>query len=162
MLMTVKELAEAAGVSTQAIYKRLRTDLQPFVKDDNGKRMIDSSALDRLSGNRAQQDTEVTNRDALVTNVANDQKHEIELLKLRLKNAEDLLIERDRLIEALREQLAQKDAQIIASDQRLHEAHTVQMTLTATMAAMKPGGLSAWFKKLLPGGKNNDSIDVNS
>lgn len=50
--MTVKEFAKAAGVSTQAVYNRLQSDLQPFANVENGKKTIDSAALE-LYGKQA-------------------------------------------------------------------------------------------------------------
>jgi|LGVE01.1.fsa_nt_gb predicted DNA-binding protein YlxM (UPF0122 family) len=42
---TVKEFAEQAGVTTQAIYKRMKTDLQPYVTTINAIKMINNDAL---------------------------------------------------------------------------------------------------------------------
>ena len=47
--ITVSEFATAAGVSRQAIYKRLASDLAPFTKTEAGKRLIDRAALDLFS-----------------------------------------------------------------------------------------------------------------
>lgn len=46
MQITVKEFARAAGVSTQAVYSRLQSDLQQFARVENGKKTIDSAALE--------------------------------------------------------------------------------------------------------------------
>lgn len=42
---TVKRFAELAGVTTQYIYKRMKTDLQPYIKLDGNKKTIDTRAL---------------------------------------------------------------------------------------------------------------------
>lgn len=44
-LMTVKEFAAAAGVSSQRIYQRLGTNLKPFVKVVNGQKRISAEGL---------------------------------------------------------------------------------------------------------------------
>lgn len=44
-LMTVKEFATAAGVSSQRIYQRLDTNLKPFVKVVNGQKRISAEGL---------------------------------------------------------------------------------------------------------------------
>jgi len=43
--MTVKQFATVAKVSTQAVYKRLATDFQPYCKEMNGRKYINSDAL---------------------------------------------------------------------------------------------------------------------
>ena len=44
--LSVKEFAEAAGVTVQAIYKRVKTDLAPFTKDENGVKLVNKEALE--------------------------------------------------------------------------------------------------------------------
>ena len=44
--LTVKQFATAAGCSTQAVYKRLATTLQPYAKQESGRTFINSAALD--------------------------------------------------------------------------------------------------------------------
>lgn len=44
--LTVKEFAEAAGVSVQRIYQRLDTNLKPFIKTLNGKKMLSVEGLE--------------------------------------------------------------------------------------------------------------------
>ena len=47
--ITISEAAAIAGVSTQAIYKRLTTSLQPYVATVNGRKMIHINAMAVLS-----------------------------------------------------------------------------------------------------------------
>ena len=47
--LTIAEFAKQAGVTRQAVYKRLSTDLFEFTKVDNGTKLINSKAL-RLYG----------------------------------------------------------------------------------------------------------------
>jgi hypothetical protein len=44
-LLTVKEVAEIVGVSTQYIYRLLQTDLKPYVMNVDNKRYIKTSAI---------------------------------------------------------------------------------------------------------------------
>lgn len=46
--LTVAEFAERAGVTKQAVYKRLNNQLQKYVIEQNGKKLIKSSALNDL------------------------------------------------------------------------------------------------------------------
>lgn len=48
--LTVKEFAEVAGVSTQSVYKRLATSLQPYVKEVANQRMLNIRALQDVYG----------------------------------------------------------------------------------------------------------------
>ena len=43
--LTVKQYAVASGCTTQAIYKKLATSLQPYTKQENGRTLINSAAL---------------------------------------------------------------------------------------------------------------------
>ena len=43
--LTVKQFADAAGVSTQRIYQRLAKDLQVYCKEENGSKYINSDGL---------------------------------------------------------------------------------------------------------------------
>lgn len=43
--MTVREFAQAAGVSIQAVYQRLDKDLSSYLKAENGRKYIHSDAL---------------------------------------------------------------------------------------------------------------------
>lgn len=43
--LTVKQFADAAGVSTQRIYQRLAKDLQTYCKEQNGSKYINSDGL---------------------------------------------------------------------------------------------------------------------
>ena len=45
-LLTVKEFAEAAGVTVQAIYPRIKGDLKRYFKEENGQKLIDKAGLE--------------------------------------------------------------------------------------------------------------------
>lgn len=54
-LLTVQEFAEKAGVSVQAVYKRLNNSLNPFVQLVEGRKMLQSSALSEVYGVKVEQ-----------------------------------------------------------------------------------------------------------
>lgn len=54
--LTIKQFAAAAGVSEQAIYKRLNKSLKPYYRVIDGKKMIDKEAL-ALYANSTSQST---------------------------------------------------------------------------------------------------------
>lgn len=53
--LTVRQFADAAGVTTEAVRQRLAKDLQSYVKMENGRRFIDSEALQFIGKARASQ-----------------------------------------------------------------------------------------------------------
>lgn len=55
-LMTVKQFAVAAGVSSQRIYQRLDTNLKPFVKVVNGHKMLSAEGLQLFEIQALEQD----------------------------------------------------------------------------------------------------------
>ena len=69
--ISVSEFAKAAGVSKQAVYSRLKSqDLNKFIKLENGKKLINTKALEffnksssQSSFNQVEQDLESTERE---------------------------------------------------------------------------------------------------
>lgn len=58
--ISIKEFSELAGVSTQALYKRIRkqnNSIQPFLKKENNQFTIDKSALYLLYGIKEEETT---------------------------------------------------------------------------------------------------------
>ena len=54
-LLTVQEFAEKAGVSVQAVYKRLNNSLNPYIQLIEGRKMLKSSALSEIYGVEVEQ-----------------------------------------------------------------------------------------------------------
>lgn len=54
-LLTVQEFAEQAGVSVQAVYKRLNNSLNPYIQLVEGRKMLKSSALYEIYGVKVEQ-----------------------------------------------------------------------------------------------------------
>ena len=90
--LTVKEFSEQAGVSTQAVYKRIPTDLQKYIKLDGNKKTIDSAAL-RMFGT---QEPEI-----LQPVEINQNAERIEFLELQLTTRDEQI---SRLLEHIRSQ----------------------------------------------------------
>lgn len=71
-LLTVREFAKAAGVSTQRIYKAMSNTLQPYVANtENGARMLKSDGL-RVFGKQICNDELPTRNDELPTQSCKD------------------------------------------------------------------------------------------
>ena len=81
--LTVTEFAEKVGVTPQAIYKRIKGDLAPYVKIENGVKLIQQSALELFTVK--QQVSQPSNEDFL--------KSEVERLTAELQVKEQIINE---------------------------------------------------------------------
>ena len=100
--ITISEAAAIAGVSTQAIYKRLTTSLQPYVTTVDGRKALKRAAIDLLI--QPTVDNDSTNVDPEVTNgYQPTQHHDI---------TSELLQTINNTLEALQSQIEARDRQI--------------------------------------------------
>lgn len=127
--ISIKEFAERAGVSTQAIYQRLGKDLAPFLQVANGKKTLDSAALRLFSDKQLKQ--------VDCTSASKTLQDEITLELIKTLQAQ--LAEKDKQLEAAAAEKAAllerlKDAQ--QSEQQAHALHagTMQTALIETRA----------------------------
>lgn len=160
-LLTVKEFAEKAGVSTQRIYKAMKTTLQPYIANtENGLTMLKSDGLREFglqpcnpmlqtksckaqSSNNTGIDGNLSPELAtqgLQPRVASDtdrlidtQAAEIETLKQQLETLQDQLTAKDKQISLLQ---AHTDRQQQTID-NLTNALTQQQALNAAAAVIQ-------------------------
>lgn len=102
-LLTIKEFAEAAGISKQAVYKQLDNKLTTFVVIVDNKKMLKQKALKEVY------DIEVSTKSKPVEQQVNNQ-------------VENIFNQNQQLIDMLREELAEKNKQITELNARLEEA----------------------------------------
>lgn len=102
-LLTIKEFAEAAGVSSQAVYQRLSKSLQPYVVELNGKKHLKREALELFDGAEQQPGKKDVDKDTI-----NLDKELIKTLQAT--------------ISILQGQLETKDEQIAELNARLKDA----------------------------------------
>lgn len=102
-LLTIKEFAEAAGVSSQAVYQRLTKSLQGYVVEVDGKKHLKREALGLFDGAEQKQENKAVEQDS--TNL------DKELIKTL-----------QTTITILQGQLETKDEQIAELNARLKEA----------------------------------------
>ena len=107
--ISIKEFAERAGVSTQAIYQRLTKDLQSYCKEVKGKKCLDTAALELFGVDTLQSDCKEVAKD-----LPSDCK----------EVASDLQSTLAATITALQAQLAVKDEQLAAKDQQIEKLTT--------------------------------------
>lgn len=99
--ITIAEAAQLAGISTQAIYKRLNTTLNQYYKVIDGKKMLHINAIKEMTDNPDSKQSTNKPVDGDLTTI--------------LQNT----------INVLTEQLAVKDEQIIQLNNRLEQALNV-------------------------------------
>lgn len=97
--LSVKEFAQAAGVSVQAVYKQLSKNLKPFVNEVEGRKVIDKRALKEVYGKDQEDQEEKVDNDLinvllnqinLLTNELNQKNSEINELHRLLENEQKL------------------------------------------------------------------------
>lgn len=93
--VTVAEFAERAGVTPQAIYKRLKTDLEPYCKTENGTKLISLEGLELLTPTQT------------VKQSVNEQflKAEVERLTAELESKQQVINELNKQISSLNEKI---------------------------------------------------------
>ena len=97
--LTIKEFAEAVGVSQQAVYKQLNNKLKPYLKVVDNKKMLNKSALELF---KPKEDT--TNVEQRLINMLQDElnkkNEQIERLQQLLDHAQQLhAMEKQRVLE---------------------------------------------------------------
>lgn len=102
-LLTIKEFAEAAGVSSQAVYQRLTKTLQPYVVEVNGKKHLKREALELFDGAEQKAENKAVEQDSI-----NIDKELIKTLQATITILQGQLETKDKQIAELNERL--KDA----------------------------------------------------
>lgn len=123
--ISIAEFAKRAGVSHQAIYKRLDKDLQPWLQVANGKKSLNIKALELFESEKSATDsTEVATIKLL--------QKSIDLLEKELAIKNEQIKSRDSQIEALSERL--KESHILLDQQQhLHAANLITEKSTAAL-----------------------------
>lgn len=101
--LTVAEFAAAAGVSKQAVYQRLKGTLKPFVKVEQGQKVIDISALNFISEN-----SDFKSFNSRLNNGVESTPHR-----------DTAANQNDYLLQSLMEQLKEKDCQLAEKDKQI-------------------------------------------
>lgn len=122
-LLTVREVAEIAGVSVQAVYNRLEKDFKPYLKIENGKKRLDSAVLKLF--NHAENSTDFKPDFKPLLNLLEKQNEQLQKeLEIKNKQIEELSA---ALVAA--QQTAQAAQQTAQVAQALH-AGTMQQQLS--------------------------------
>lgn len=117
-LLSIQEFAEAAGVSKQAIYKRLNNQLKPFIQLVDGKKMLSNKALTEVYGVKVEQKFNHALNNPSQPNQPLDAVISMLQRELEAKNAQ--LEAKDRQIEELQAAL-KREQDLHTNAQRLHD-----------------------------------------
>ena len=126
--ISVSEFAKAAGVSKQAVYSRTKSqDLNKFIKLENGKKLINTKALElfnksssQSSSNQVEQGLESTEREyieSLKKQIEELQRDKQELYRL-LDQQQQLTAQANATIKQLQLQAPKEEASIIQQEKQ--------------------------------------------
>lgn len=130
-LLTVREFAEKAGVSVQAVYKRLNNSLNPYIQLVKGRKMLKSSALSDIYGVNVEQPFNHSIKPEL-----KNKNNSFDEDFCSTETTETILIAMlQKELESKNHQLLVKDKQIEELNKRLEESTTALMTAQQTAQA---------------------------
>lgn len=109
LYLTIKEYAEAASISHQAVYKQLQTRLQEYKIEVENQTYIDAKSLEKFYGGE------------VATEVVQVAQQEVEY-KSKCEAAEKQLESQEEMIDFLKKEIQEKNKQIENLSLRLQEA----------------------------------------
>lgn len=135
--LTVKEVADYAGVSVQAVYNRLEKDFKPYLKIENGKKRLDRAVLQIFGAPENSSDFKEYFKPIL--NLLEKQNEQLQHeLDIKNKQIEEL---NARLAEA--HKMAEQAQQLHGADKAL-ELKEAQETKLLEKSKPKKRGLFFW------------------
>lgn len=137
-ILTVQEFAKRAGVSVQAVYKRLNNSLSPYIQLVEGRKMLKSSALYEIYGVKVKQPIQPHVKSKL-----NEETGSSEVDFLR-KQVEQLQAELSKERQHSRD-LAERLATLTDQAQQLQLAQMQQDQISEPAHLQKKG----WFWRLI-------------
>lgn len=130
--ITIKEFAAAAGITVQSIYKRLNNkndELQPFYKEQDGKKYISIAALSAIYKKEYQPKEEKQDSSSTAESKI------IEILREQIEAQRKDIEEKNKLIDTLAAQL-EREQQLLNQEQQLNLVN--HQKILALEAANKP------------------------
>ena len=104
----VSKFAELAGVTPQAIYKRLQTDLAPFVKVENNSKLLNMEALKLFEVKQQSKEAQrIQELEQLVNSLQQEKQELIERLAENTEKILEMAQKHDRQVENFQLLLAQ-------------------------------------------------------
>lgn len=117
--LTIKDMAEMAGVTQQAIYKRLNSTLSEFVKQVGKRKYINIAALEHIESTQKNQPL---NNDSTKVEQPLNNVELIETVNKTIELLQKQLEVKDKQLEAKDRQIETKDKQIQSLNDSLDNA----------------------------------------
>lgn len=97
--LTVNEVAEKAGITTQAVYKRLQTSWQDLSKVANGRKLVNSIVLQEFEPIQVdnQNNNEPTEKNETMNEILKTLRHQLEVKDKQINELNDRLKEANEL-----------------------------------------------------------------
>lgn len=146
--LTISEAAAETGITPQAIYKRLKTTLNPYYKEQDGRKLLHRDAIDIIKSGTAEPQAQK------VEAVFNMEM--LHLLRQDIETIKEQLTQKDRQINLLMDELTAKNEQIKALNDGLNKALTnaSQSNYLASRAIIEPEEPQHQDATETPGGEN--------
>lgn len=133
--LTIKEVAEIAGVSVQAVYNRVEKDFKPYLKIENGKKWLNKAVLKHFKIEK--HSTDFNENFKLILNLVERQNEQLQR-ELEIKNKQ---------IEALTEAL-EKAQNSVQAEQALHAGTLAQISEHSEQSAeLNPKKKKRWWRR---------------
>ena len=106
-LLTIAAFAEQVGVTPQAIYKRLKTDLAPFLVEENGAKLLKTEALNLFKVTQLNKENQQLKE--LQARIEELERLNAELKADKLSLTEKLAANNEKLLDILEKQTQQQE-----------------------------------------------------
>ena len=137
--ISVSEFAKAAGVSKQAVYSRLKSqDLNKFIKLENGKKLINTKALELFNKSSSQ-----SSFNQVEQGLESTEREYIESLKKQIEELQRDKQELYRLLDQQQQLTAQANATIKLLQAPKEEASVIQQEQQQEQQEQKKQGFFA-------------------
>lgn len=155
--ITIPDFANKAGISERTAYRRITKDLKPYLKIEDGKKMISEAALELFVKNIEESKPKSESEPAT------------ELTDLSVKTADMAVVEKildglARQIALMDQQLKEKDEQIqqitaalLKEQEIVRQAHILH---AGTLKQLESGSHSNWFSRLFRRRKTDSVSDT--
>ena len=141
--ISVSEFAKAAGVSKQAVYSRLKSqDLNKFIKLENGKKLINTKALELFNKSSSQ-----SSFNQVEQGLESTEREYIESLKKQIEELQRDKQELYRLLDQQQQLTAQANATIKLLQSPKEEAAVIQPEQQEQQERKKPGFFARLFSR---------------
>lgn len=163
--LTIKEFADIAGVSTQSVYKRLATSLQPYVKEVDNQKVLNIQALQDIYGIEVGNSCKPKRQEVVNgCKLKNEEKayHEehirelmeqVHELEIRLSEKESLIKEKDSHILDLQAQVEhlKKEVELLHEDLQIEKKSNMLLLVQKNeeIAVLEDQKKEPWWRRWL-------------